>query len=419
MTDNGRELVNPAGRSLLLPALIALALILAVAVTAISLLNMRGWRALVVARALRTDNHPVVVPRPPNFQPRVPPGFVATVFAAGFTEPRWLAVAPNGDVFVADSAMGEVVVLHDPQERGSVESREIFADRLNLPFGIAFHDNYVYVANTNEVVRFRYDPMTSKRLGNAEHILGLPGRGYNQHWTRSLAFSPDGRKLLVSVGSSSNVAIESDPRQAAILASDPDGKNLQLFATGLRNAVGIGFNPQSGSLWAAVNERDDLDEDVPQDYFTHVIDGGFYGYPYSYNGSHVDNRVAPRPDLVGKALVPDLLIGAHVAPLQVVFYEGKQFPSTYVHGAFIAEHGSWNRRIRSGYQVIFIPFRNGLPAGEPTPFFFGFVPDPAGKNVYGRMVGVAVERDGSMLISDDGAKLIWRVSYIAEVERLN
>lgn len=419
MTDNGRELVNPAGRSLLLPALIALALILAVAVTAISLLNMRGWRALVVARALRTDNHPVVVPRPPNFQPRVPPGFVATVFAAGFTEPRWLAVAPNGDVFVADSAMGEVVVLHDPQERGSVESREIFADRLNLPFGIAFHDNYVYVANTNEVVRFRYDPMTSKRLGNAEHILGLPGRGYNQHWTRSLAFSPDGRKLLVSVGSSSNVAIESDPRQAAILASDPDGKNLQLFATGLRNAVGIGFNPQSGSVWAAVNERDDLDEDVPQDYFTHVIDGGFYGYPYSYNGSHVDNRVAPRPDLVGKALVPDLLIGAHVAPLQVVFYEGKQFPSTYVHGAFIAEHGSWNRRIRSGYQVIFIPFRNGLPAGEPTPFFFGFVPDPAGKNVYGRMVGVAVERDGSMLISDDGAKLIWRVSYIAEVERLN
>lgn len=419
MTDNGRELVNPAGRSLLLPALIALALILAVAVTAISLRNMRGWRALVVARALRTDNHPVVVPRPPNFQPRVPPGFVATVFAAGFTEPRWLAVAPNGDVFVADSAMGEVVVLHDPQERGSVESREIFADRLNLPFGIAFHDNYVYVANTNEVVRFQYDPMTSKRLGNAEHILGLPGRGYNQHWTRSLAFSPDGRKLLVSVGSSSNVSIESDPRQAAILASDPDGKNLQLFATGLRNAVGIGFNPQSGSVWAAVNERDDLDEDVPQDYFTHVIDGGFYGYPYSYNGSHVDNRVAPRPDLVGKALVPDLLIGAHVAPLQVVFYEGKQFPSTYVHGAFIAEHGSWNRRIRSGYQVIFIPFRNGLPAGEPTPFFFGFVPDPAGKNVYGRMVGVAVERDGSMLISDDGAKLIWRVSYIAEVERLN
>jgi len=419
VTDNGRELVNPAGRSLLLPALIALALILAVAVTAISLRNMRGWRALVVARALRTDNHPVVVPRPPNFQPRVPPGFVATVFAAGFTEPRWLAVAPNGDVFVADSAMGEVVVLHDPQERGSVESREIFADRLNLPFGIAFHDNYVYVANTNEVVRFQYDPMTSKRLGNAEHILGLPGRGYNQHWTRSLAFSPDGRKLLVSVGSSSNVSIESDPRQAAILASDPDGKNLQLFATGLRNAVGIGFNPQSGSVWAAVNERDDLDEDVPQDYFTHVIDGGFYGYPYSYNGSHVDNRVAPRPDLVGKALVPDLLIGAHVAPLQVVFYEGKQFPSTYVHGAFIAEHGSWNRRIRSGYQVIFIPFRNGLPAGEPTPFFFGFVPDPAGKNVYGRMVGVAVERDGSMLISDDGAKLIWRVSYIAEVERLN
>jgi glucose/arabinose dehydrogenase len=182
----------------------------------------------------------------------------------------------------------------------------------------------------------------------------------------------------------------------------------------LRNAVGIGFDPGSANLWAAVNERDDLGEDVPYDYFTHVLDGGFYGYPYSYIGRHIDNRVAAGPELVAKAIVPDMLIGAHVAPLQFAFYEGQQFPSFYRHGVFIAEHGSWNRRVRSGYQVIFIPFRNGLPAGEPIPFFSGFVPDPAGKNVYGRMVGVAVERDGSLLISDDGGKLIWRVSYKPE-----
>jgi len=336
---------------------------------------------------------------------------VVTVFATGFVEPRWLAVAPDGDVFVADSASGEVVVLHDPQGQGRAQSREIFADHLNLPFGIDFHDDYVYVANTNEVLRFRYDPSTSKRLGEAEHILGLPGMGYNQHWTRSLAFSNDGKKLFVSVGSSTNVSIESDPRRAAILVADPDGKNGRIYASGLRNAVGIACNPESGDPWAAVNERDDLDDDLPSDYFTHVIDGGFYGWPYSYIGGHVDNRVAPRPDLVAQALTPDVLLGAHVAPLQFAFYQEKQFPSTYWHGAFVAEHGSWNRRVRSGYQVVFIPFRNGLPAGKPMPFFSGFVPDPAGKEVYGRLVGVAVERDGSLLVSDDGARLIWRVSY--------
>jgi len=290
---------------------------------------------------------------------------------------------------------------------------------LNLPFGIAFHDDYVYVADTNEVLRFRYDPRTSKRLGDAEHILDLPGMGYHQHWTRSLAFSPDGRRLFVSVGSSANISIESDPRRAAILVADPDGKNMRMFASGLRNAVGIGFNQESGNLWAAVNERDDIGDDVPSDYFTHVMDGGFYGFPYSYIGRHVDDRVRSRPDLVAKALVPDVLLGAHVAPLQFAFYDGRQFPTTYWHGAFVAEHGSWNRRIRSGYQVVFIPFRDGLPAGEPTPFFFGFVPNPAGKEVHGRIVGVAVEQDGSVLISDDGGKLIWQVSYKPELKPIN
>jgi glucose/arabinose dehydrogenase len=423
MMDNGTELIDPGVRSLrshrLLRRLSASGLIIAAALAVILLLNTGGWRTRILARLLRIDNGSVVVSPPANFQPRVPPGFTVSVFARGFTGPRWLAVAPNGDVFVADSASGEVVALHDRQKQGSAQSREIFADHLNLPFGIAFHDDYVYVAGTNEVVRFRYDPKTSKRLGNAEHILGLPGMGYNQHWTRSLAFSTDGEKLFVSVGSSGNISIESDPRRAAILVADPDGRNMRIFASGLRNAVGIGFNPESGQLWAAVNERDDLGDDVPSDYFTHVIEGGFYGFPYSYIGGHVDNRVWSRPDLVATALVPDVLLGAHVAPLQFAFYEGQQFPYSYWHGAFVAEHGSWNRRVRSGYQVVFIPFRNGLPAGEATPFFSGFVPDPAGKEVYGRIVGVAVNPDGSLLISDDGGKLIWRVSYNTEPKPLN
>jgi glucose/arabinose dehydrogenase len=408
-------LINPASRSLLSNqslrrSFTTMGLIATAMLAVILLLNVGGWKTRIRARLFRTGNWPVVVSPPPNFQPQVPPGFKLSVFAKGFTQPRWLAVAPNGDVFVSDSAIGEVVVLHDPQSRGSVQSREIFADRLNLPFGIAFHEDYVYVANTNEVVRFQYDPKSSRRLGEAEHILDLPGMGYNQHWTRSLAFSPDG-KLFISVGSKDNISIESDPRRAAILIADSDGKNMRVFASGLRNSVGIGFNPESGDLWAAVNERDDLGDDVPSDFFTHVVDGGFYGFPYSYIGSHVDDRVAPRPDLVAKAIIPDVLLGAHVAPLQFAFYEGQQFPPSYWNGAFIAEHGSWNRRVRSGYQVVFIPFRNGLPAGDPTPFFSGFVPDPTGKNVYGRLVGVAEAADGSVLISDDGGNLIWRVSY--------
>ena len=210
-----------------------------VAALAILLLSrVVGWRAGILAR-FQTNNPPVVVSPPANFQPQVPSGFRVSVFARGFTEPRWLAVAPNRDVFVADSAIGKVVVLYDPQGHGSVQSREVFADHLNLPFGIAFHDDFVYGADTNEVLRFRYDPRTSKRLGDAESILDPPGMGDNQHWTRSLAFSPNGRRLFVSVGSCDNISIESDPRRAAILVADPDGKNLRMFASGLRNTVGI------------------------------------------------------------------------------------------------------------------------------------------------------------------------------------
>ena len=380
-------------------------------VLAMFLSNPGGWRARIRARVFRVNNWPIAVPPPPDFQPQVPPGFKVFVFAKGFTDPRWLAVAPNGDVFVADSETGAVVVLHDPQGKGTAEGRDIFVDHLNRPFGVALHEDYVYIANTNEVLRFRFDPKTSKRLGAAEHILDLPGMGYNQHWTRSLAFTPDGKKLFVSVGSKTNVSIERDNRRAAILLADSDGKRMRTYARGLRNAVGIAVNPESGDLWATVNERDDIGDDIPSDYFTHVVDGGFYGWPFAYIGQHVDDRVASRPDMVAKTVVPDVLLDAHVAPLQFAFYDRRQFPSAYWQGAFIAEHGSWNRRVRTGYQVVFVPFRKGSPVGQPTPFFYGFVPDPTGKAVYGRMVGVAIAADGSLLISDDVGKVIWRVVY--------
>jgi glucose/arabinose dehydrogenase len=394
-----------------LPAVLACALFF--------LLNPRGYRALVVARLFRTNNPPIAVPLPKDFRPQVPPGFTASVMAEGFDEPRWLATAQNGDLFVADSRAGKVIVLHFSASNDRIQSREIFADHLLLPFGIAFHEDFVYVALTNKVVRFRYDRDTSRRLGEMEAILDLPGLGYNQHWTRSLAFSPDGSELFVSVGSRTNISIESDPRRAAILVMEPDGKNMRVYASGLRNAVGIAFNTASGDLWASVNERDDIGEDTPSDFFTHVVQGGFYGWPYAYLGPHVDDRVATQPELVEKIIVPDLLLGAHVAPLQFVFYEAKQFPPLYWHGAFVAEHGSWNRKVRTGYQVIFIPFRDGFPSGEPRPFLSGFVPDPNGKEVYGRMVGVAIARDGSLLVSDDAQNLIWRVSYNARSSPLH
>lgn len=356
------------------------------------------------------DNGPDTLPAPAGFLPKAPSGFQVSVFASGFDEPRWLAVSPAGDIFLADSHAGKVYVLRDPGHTGTATAREVFAEGLNLPFGIAFHEHYVYVGDTDAVLRFKYDPTTSKRLSGPEKIVDLPA--YGSHWTRTLTFSPDGSKLFIGVGSHSNIEIESDPRRAAVNVCDPDGKNCRVFASGLRNGVGVAFNPESGELWVDVNERDELGDNLPPDYFTHVVDGGFYGWPYSYIGKNVDDRVKPqRPNLVAKAIVPDVLLGPHVAPLQSVFYEAKQFPSQYLHGAFIAEHGSWNRRERNGYEVVFIAFKNGKPAAPPTPFLTGFVPDLLGKGVYGRVVGVAVAPDGSLLVSDDGMNLIWRVTY--------
>jgi glucose/arabinose dehydrogenase len=353
-------------------------------------------------------NSPSKVSPPAGFLPTVPAGFTINVFASKFKVPRWLTVAPNGDIFLADTGAGEIVILRDPQNSGGATVRENFAEGLRRPFGIAFHGDYVYVGQMKELVRFKYDPKTSKRLGEAEHLLDLPGGG---HETRSVVFSKDGKHVLIGVGSESNVSPGEEPMRAAISICDPDGKNARQFATGLRNPVGLALEPVTGEVWTSVNERDELGDNLPPDYLTSVKDGGFYGWPYSYIGDNVDARVKPqRPDLVAKAIVPDVLLGAHVAPLQFAFYTGTQFPEKYRGGAFVAEHGSWNRSTRSGYQVAFVAFKEGQPSADPVPFMTGLVPDPSSNAVYGRPVGVTTAPDGSLLVSDDGAGVIYRIS---------
>jgi glucose/arabinose dehydrogenase len=347
---------------------------------------------------------------PAGFLPTVPAGFHVNIFAGEFKQPRFLITAPNGDIFVADTGGNQVVVLRDPGHTGGASEREVFASSLNRPFGIGFRDDYVYIANTGEVVRFRYDKQTSKRLGEAEHILDLPPGG--GHFTRTLAFSNDRQRLYISVGSSGNIEFEKDSRRAAVLVCDPDGKNSRIYASGLRNSVGLAVDPSSDLVWSAVNERDEMGDNLPPDYLTSLKDGGFYGWPYSYIGDNVDPRVKPqKPELVAKAIIPDVLLGAHVAPLQFAFYTGNQFPESYRGGIFLAEHGSWNRASRSGYQVVFVGLKDGKAAADPVPFMTGFVANPTGENVNGRPVGVTVAPDGALLVSDDGAKLIYRVSY--------
>jgi glucose/arabinose dehydrogenase len=355
-----------------------------------------------------SGNGPSYKKAPAGFLPTVPAGFKINMFAADFKYPRWMAIAPNGDVFLADSGAGEIIILRDPRNSGGAQEREVFADGMRRPFGIALHENYVYIGNMNEVIRIAYDPKTSKKTGAKEHLLDLPNGGHN---TRSLAFSADGKHLFIGVGSNSNIDTGEDPRRAAVTVCDPDGKNARLYATGLRNPVGLALEPVTGELWTSVNERDELGDDLPPDYFTSLRDGGFYGWPYSYIGDNVDNRVKPqKSELVARAIIPDVLLGAHVAPIQFAFYTGKQFPQSYWGGAFQAEHGSWNRSTRSGYQIAFIAFKNGKPVADPVPFMTGFVPDPSKTEVYGRPAGVAVASDGSLLVSDDGAGVIYRIS---------
>jgi glucose/arabinose dehydrogenase len=339
----------------------------------------------------------------------VPKGFHINIFAKDFKRPRLLTVAPNGDIFLAETGANKVVILRDPNRTGGAQEQIVFATGLTRPFGIAFHDDYVYIGNMSSLVRFKYDPKTSQRVGEAEKLLDLPGGG---HDTRNLAITPDGKHVLIAVGSGSNIDTGEPPMRAAVTICDLDGKNARQFATGLRNPVGLAIEPVTGTPWTTVNERDELGDDLPPDYLTSLQDGGFYGWPYSYIGNNVDPRVKPqKPDLVARAIVPDVLLGAHVAPLQFTFYNGKQFPASYYGGAFVAEHGSWNRASRAGYQVAFVAFKDGKPAADPVPFLTGMVPDPKGPVVDGRPVGVTTAPDGALLVSDDGVGVIYRITY--------
>lgn len=361
-------------------------------------------------------NAPEIVSRPRSDWPQAPAGFRVELFADGFRMPRLLRLAPNGDVFLAESAAGRIRVLRGVTARGKAQKIAVFASGLRRPFGIAFYPpgsdpRYIYVADTDAVLRFPYKSGDLKAAGKPERLFKLPTGG---HWTRDLAFSADGKTLYVSVGSHSNLAdtdTDSDERgRADILAFDPDGKNERVYASGLRNAAGIAVDPATGALWASVNERDRLGDNLPPDYVTRVQKGGFYGWPWYYIGGHPDPRLPDKhPELKEKTIVPDVLLQPHIAPLQLAFYTGTQFPARYRGGLFVASHGSWNRSRRAGYEILFVPLENGGARGAYEDFVTGFVA-PDGR-VWGRPVGVAEASDGALLFSDDASGSVWRVSY--------
>ena len=355
-----------------------------------------------------------VVPQPADAKLTVPKGFKVNVFAeGGFRVPRWMALAPNGDVFLADSRANTIYVLRDKNKDGVAEERFTFSDKLSQPFGMAFHKGWFYVANTDSIVRFPYRSGQTAATAEPEKLVELTPGGYNQHWTRNIIFSPDGKQMFVSIGSATNVSVEEDPKRAAISVYDPEGKNHRIYAGGLRNPIGLAWNPKTGELWTAVNERDGLGDDLVPDYATSVKEGGFYGWPYSYIGQNEDpRRKGENPEPVKKAIVPDVLFTSHVAALGIQFYTGKMFPKDYQGDAFVAFHGSWNRQKLSGYKIVRIKFNNGKLVGNSyEDFVSGWLPDENSNEVWGRPVGLLVASDGSLLITDDGANKVWRVSY--------
>lgn len=382
---------------------------------------------------------------PADKMPSAPEGFTVTSFARDLETPRWLYVLDNGDVLVAQArtlpkesedtaadpeqkeridghkrsgtvtgdSPNRVTLLRDTNNDGHADERHVLLAGLNQPFGMAYVAPYLYVANTDGIVRFSYKPGQTDIKDRGEKILSLPAGGYNNHWTRNIVVSADKKQLLVSVGSASNAeeyGMDEEKRRANILAIDLDGKNETIYGAGLRNPNGMAFEPQTGALWTAVNERDDLGDDLVPDYITSVQKGGFYGWPFSYWGQNRDPRVMGGDDLVARAIVPDYAMGNHTASLGLTFYTGKSFPARYQGGAFVGQRGSWNRTTFSGYKVVFVPFNDGKPAGPAEDFLTGFMPNAKTGETYGRPVGVAMDARGGLLVADDTGNAIWRVS---------
>jgi glucose/arabinose dehydrogenase len=369
-------------------------------------------------------NPPRIASRPAGAELRVPPGFKIDLYASGFRDPRFLLTAPNGDIFVTESRANQIKVLRDTRSAGKPDVSEIFTERdLNKPFGIAFYPpgtdpQFLYVANTDGIIRFPYRNGDLKARGPAEKLSARlsGGAGFLRsggHWTRDIVFSPDGKKMYVSIGSRSNDSDDaSEGNRARIFEFNPDGTEQRVFAWGIRNAVGIAFRPGTNELWMSTNERDEIGDDLPPDYVSSVKAGGFYGWPWFYIGNHVDPRQKGKhADLADKVVVPDVLVQAHSATLNLCFYTGEQFSKEYAGDIFAAFHGSWNRTKRTGYKIVRVPFDHATERslGQYEDFVTGFVAQNG--NVWGRPVGITVAKDGALLFSEDGNGTIWRVSY--------
>ena len=361
------------------------------------------------------NNGPRVIPQPAGAQLHVPAGFSVSVYAENFERPRYMLLGPSGELLLSDAADGpDGVVYAIPLNKSDgyqAHERKKLITGLDRPYGLALWHEYLYVGEPESIKRYKYDAK-AMAAGPGEEVISLKGFGHG-HWTRSLLFDRVGEKLYVGVGSGSNVATGENPVRAAINRYNPDGSGHETYAAGTRNPIGLHWYPGTDTLWAAVQERDALGDDLVPDYFTHIQQGGFYGWPYAYIGPNEDPRnKGQRPDLVAKTIVPDVpLIPAHQAVLDFEFYTAKQFPAEYRDGAFLALHGSWNRAQRVGYKIAFIPFRNAKPSGAPRDFLTGWMIAPDSRDVWGRPVGLLILPDGSMLVSDDGGNKLWRVSY--------
>jgi glucose/arabinose dehydrogenase len=363
-------------------------------------------------------NGPQIVARPEGAWPQVPEGFKVELYATGLDNPRIIHTAPNGDIFVAETKAGDIRIFRGTTNNGKPAQMSVFASGLNQPFGIAFYPpgpkpEWVYVGNIDSVVRFPYQNGDLQAGGPAQHIADLPGAG--GHTTRDIQFSLDGKRMFVSVGSASNVddtdTTPAEKNRADVLVLNPDGSNMQVYAYGIRNCVGLGMNPLTGELWCSTNERDGLGDNLVPDYITHVQEGGFYGWPWFYLGGNQDPRhKGKHPELKDKVIVPDVLLNPHNASIGITFYDGKQFPAEYQGDLFASEHGSWNRAVRVGYELVRVPLhQTGHASGEYEDFMTGFVVDNG--SVWGRPSGVTTAPDGSLLVTDDGSNSIWRISY--------